>query len=102
MVIYLQDQIEDLLQNYQWEFNTADLRNTIKKKADKICELVQLNGGIYAYSNQCDDFNNTEDIINNEMIVLHTSIEPGMGCGKMVQELTIYKKGGMTSVITQQ
>ena len=99
LVIYLQDQIEDLLQNYQWEFNTQTLRDLIKAKADTICENVKNNGGIYAYENQCDENNNTDDVINNEMLVLSTSIEPGMGAGKMVQELTIYKKGGMTSTV---
>ena len=99
LVIYLQDQIHDLLQNYQWEFNTQSLRDLIKGKADSICELVRANGGIYAFNNVCDETNNTDDVINNEMIVLSTFIEPGMGAGKMVQELTIYKKGGMTSTI---
>lgn len=99
LVIYLQDQIHDLLQNYQWEFNTQSLRDLIKSKADSICELVRANGGIYAFSNVCDETNNTDDVINNEMIVLSTFIEPGMGAGKMVHELTIYKKGGMTSTI---
>lgn len=100
LVIYLQDEIESLLQNYQWEFNTPTLRDLIKAKADTICQNVQANGGIYDFKNTCDNSNNTDEVINNEMIVLSTSIEPGMGCGKMVQELTIYKKGGMSSVIT--
>lgn len=99
LIIYLQDQIEDLLQNYQWEFNTQTLRDLIKKKADTICELVQSNHGIYAFSNQCDKNNNNDDVVNDEMLVLSTSIESGFGAGKMVQELTIYKKGGMKSVI---
>ena len=99
LVIYLQDQIEDLLQDYQWEFNTQPLRELVKAKADTICQNVKANGGIYDFNNQCDDKNNNDDVINNEMIVLSTSIEPGIGCGKMVQELTIYKKGGMRAVI---
>lgn len=99
LVIYLQDEIEKLLQDYQWEFNTPELRATIKEKADSICERVQANGGIYTFINVCDEYNNTDEVINNEMIVLSTSIEPGMGCGKMVQELTIYKKGGIQSLI---
>lgn len=99
LVIFLQDEIEKLLQNYQWEFNTQVLRDTIKAKADSICENVKANGGIFAYLNVCDDSNNSEDVINNEMIVLSTSIEPGIGAGKMVQELTIYKTGGMKSLI---
>ena len=99
LVIYLQDEIEKLLQDYQWEFNTPELRNTIKEKADTICSRVKQNGGIYDFINVCDESNNTDDVINNEMIVLSTSIEPGMGAGKMVQELTIYKKGTISSVI---
>jgi hypothetical protein len=99
LVIYLQDEIEKLLQDYQWEFNTPYLRDLIKAKADTICERVKNNGGLYEYLNVCDESNNTDDVINNEMLVLSTSIEPGMACGKMVQELTIYKKGGMQAII---
>lgn len=99
LVIYLQDEIEALLQDYQWEFNTQYLRDLVKAKADTICERVKNNGGLYNYLNVCDESNNTDDVINNEMFVLSTSIEPGMGCGKMVHELTIYKKGGMSSII---
>ena len=99
LVIYLQDEIEKLLQDYQWEFNTPYLRDLVKAKADTICEKVKNNGGLYEYLNVCDESNNTDDVINNEMFVLSTSIEPGMGCGKMVQELTIYKKGQMSSII---
>ena len=99
LVIFLQDEIEKLLQDYQWEFNTQALRDKIKDKADVICETCKNNGGIYTYYNQCDEQNNTDEVISNEMLVLSTSIEPGMGAGKMVQELTIYRKGGMTSVI---
>ena len=97
LCIYLQDEIEDLLQSYQWEFNTAQLRKNIKAKADKICEEVQANGGLNVYENICDETNNTDDVINNEMLVLSTSIEPGIGAGKMVQELTLYRHGGMSA-----
>lgn len=99
LVIYLQDEIEKLLQDYQWEFNTPYLRDLIKAKADTICERVKNNGGLYEYLNVCDESNNTDDVINNEMLVLSTSIEPGMACGKMIHELTIYKKGGMQAII---
>ena len=99
LVIYLQDQIEALLQDYQWEFNTPYLRDLIKAKADTICERVKNNGGIYEYLNVCDESNNTDEVIDREMFVLSTSIEPGRGAGKMVHELTIYKKGGMQSLI---
>lgn len=99
LVIYLQDQIEALLQDYQWEFNTPYLRDLIKAKADTICDRIKNNGGIYEFLNVCDTSNNTDDVTDNEMFVLSTSIEPGRGAGKMIHELTIYRKGGMQSLI---
>lgn len=101
LVIYLQDEIEKVLQAYQWEFNNTTTRNAIKDKADQICELVLANGGIQAYKNIMDETNNTAEIIDNEMAVLSTHIEPGMGCGKMVQELTLYRTGQMSASITE-
>jgi hypothetical protein len=99
LVIYLQDEIEALLQDYQWEFNTPYLRDLIKDKADTICERVKNNGGIQEYLNVCDESNNTDDVIDNEMFVLSTSIEPGRASGKMIQELTIYKSGALRALI---
>ena len=100
LVIYLQDTIADMLQGYQWELNTQTLRDNIKAKADAICEQVKGNGGLYAYNNVCNDTNNTPEVIDNEMVVLSTGIEPAKGAGKMIHELTIYRTGGLSSVIT--
>lgn len=99
LVIYLQNEIEYLLQSYQWELNTQTLRDTIKSKADAICETVKNNGGLFAYINICDETNNTPEVIDNEMIVLSTEIEPARGAGKMIHELTIHRTGGLTSSI---
>lgn len=99
LVIYLQNEIEHLLQSYQWELNTQPLRDTIKAKADAICDRIYNNGGLYAYINICDETNNTPEVIDNEMIILDTEIEPARGAGKMVHQLTIHKTGGMTSKI---
>lgn len=97
LVIYLQDEIENMLQNYQWELNTQTLRDTIKQKADYILENIQNNGGIYAYNSVCDETNNTSEVIDNEMVVLDLEIEPARGAGKMVQTLTIHKTGAISS-----
>lgn len=99
LVIYLQNEIEALLQNYQWELNTQALRNTIKSKADDICKRIQNNGGLYMFTNRCDETNNTPEVIDNEMIILDTEIEPARGAGKMVHQLTIHKTGGLTSTV---
>ena len=99
LVTYLQNEIEKLMQNYQWELNTQTLRDTIKTKADAILDKIKANGGVYDYLNVCDGANNTPEVIDNEMIILDTSIEPARGAGKMVQRLTIHKTGGISSLI---
>lgn len=99
LVIYLQNEVEHLLQSYQWELNTQPLRDTIKAKADAICDTIKNNGGIYEFINICDETNNTPEVIDNEMIILDTEIEPARGAGKMVHQLTIHKTGGLTSLI---
>lgn len=101
LVIYLQDEIEKVLQAYQWEFNTPTTRNAILDKANMICSRVASNGGIQAYLNVMDESNNTPEIIDNEMAILSTHIEPGMGCGKMIHELTLYRTGQMSSNIIE-
>lgn len=98
LVIYLQNEIEDLLQNYQWELNTQALRDAIKTKADTLLEKVKANGGVYDYLNTCDGTNNTAETIENEMLILDTAIEPARGAGKMVQRLTIHRTGGISSL----
>ena len=102
LVIYLQDEIEKVLQSYQWEFNNPTTRNAILDKANFICSRVAANGGLQAYLNVMDESNNTPEIIDNEMAILSTHIEPGMGCGKMIHELTLYKTGQMSSNIIEQ
>lgn len=101
LVIYLQDEIEKVLQSYQWEFNNQTVRNKIKDKADSICANIQHNGGLQDYENIMDESNNTADIIDNEMAVLSTHIEPGRGMGKLVHELTIYRTGQMRAAISE-
>ena len=101
LVIYLQDEVEKVLQAYQWEFNNATTRTAILDKADFICSRVAANGGIIAFKNVMDSSNNTPEIIDNEMAILSTHIEPGKGCGKMIHELTLYRTGQMASNIIE-
>lgn len=98
LVIYVQNEIEAMMQNYQWELNTQTLRDTIKTKADTLLERIKANGGVYDYLNVCDGTNNTPEVIDNEMVILDTSIEPARGAGKMVQRLTIHRTGGISSL----
>ena len=101
LVIYLQDEIAELLEGYRWELNTQTLRDKIKNKADVILETVKNNGGVYDYLNVCDESNNTPETIDNEFLILDTHIEPARGAGKMVEQLYIYRTGEMRSTLLQ-
>ena len=100
LIIFLQNEIENMLLNYQWELNTSTLRDVIKTKADTILETVASNGGVYDYLNVCDESNNGPEVVDNEMVILDTSIEPARGAGKMVQRLTIHRTGGLKSIVS--
>ena len=101
LTIFLQNEIENMMRAYHWDKNTATLRDTLKSRADKICETCVTNGGITVFKCTCDTTNNTQEILDNEMIVLSVESEPAMAAGKMVQELTIYKTGGLSSRISE-
>ena len=75
--------------------------NKIKDKADVICARIQSNGGIVDFVNVMNESNTTPEIIDNEMAVLSTHIEPGRGMGKMIHELTIYRTGYMRAAISE-
>lgn len=97
LVTFLQDTIEDMLYGYQWELNTATLRDAVSAKCETILGLIAANGGIYDYRVQCDDQNNTPEIIDNEMLIVDVEIEPARGSEKMVQTLTIHRTGGIAA-----
>lgn len=97
LCIFLQDEIEQLMTDYHWDFNTPNLQQRVKDRADVICGVCKANEGVYDFENTCDESNNTNDVVDNELFILSTSIEPTKGAGKMVQELTIYRKGGMSA-----
>ena len=101
LVIYLQDEIGKVLQQYQWEINSQRTRNAILDRANQICEITKANDGLYDYLNIMDESNNTPELIDNEFCILSTAIEPGKGAGKMVHELTIYRTGKLRATIKE-
>ena len=101
LVIYLQDEIAELLESYRWELNTQVLRDKVKARADVILSTVQNNGGVYDFLNVCDESNNTAEAIDNEFLVLDTHIEPVRGSGKLIEQLYIYRTGEMRSLLLQ-
>jgi len=97
VLIELENRLYDMLLNYQWRFNTAEIRNEIKYRADQICKELWDAKALYNFKNVMDKSNNTDYIIDLQMGVLDTYIEIIKGMGTIVNNITILKKGSIQS-----
>lgn len=97
LIIYIQDGIEAILQNYRWEFNTAQNRLEIKTLADNFLSQILTDGGVFDFQNIMDTTNNTPEIIDNNIGILDTYIEPVRGLGVLVHRTTILKTGTIST-----
>ena len=84
-----------MLLDFQWAFNTPDVRAEIKLRADVICEQFVNKNGLYNYFNKCDDENNPPQIIDAQIGVLDTYVEPIMAMGIIVNNITILRTGAI-------
>lgn len=92
-MIYIEDGLAEILKNYLFEFNNAQTRLEIKTLADSFMESVKKDGGVYDYRNIMDGTNNTNDVIDNNMGILDTFVEPVKGLEILVSRVTILNTG---------
>jgi hypothetical protein len=95
VLIELERELSRMLLDFQWKFNTPDIRAEIKLRADTICETYVSRNGLYNYFNKMDDENNTPEIIDNQIGVLDTYVEPIKGMGIIVNNITILRTGAI-------
>jgi hypothetical protein len=92
-MIYIEDGLAEILKNYLFEFNNAQTRLEIKTLADNFMESVKKDGGVYDYRNIMDSTNNTNEVIDNNMGILDTYVEPVKGLEILVSRVTILNTG---------
>ena len=97
VVIYIQDGIDAILKNYLFEFNTAQTRLEIKTLADNFLSTVQNDDGVFDYRNIMDETNNTPEVIDQNVGILDTYIEPVRGMEILVQRTTILRTGAIST-----
>ena len=97
VLIELEEEMYQMLLTYQWRFNTAEVRAEIKANADRICEGYVRENGLYDFYNVMDETNNTPDIIDAQIGVLDTFVEPVKAMGVIVNNVTILKTGDIAS-----
>jgi hypothetical protein len=87
----------DILKDYVFEFNTAQTRLEIKTLADSFMEGLLADQGVFAYKNVMDQTNNTNEVIDNNMGILDTFVEPVKGLEIIVHRTTILNTGEIAS-----
>jgi hypothetical protein len=95
VLIELERELSSMLLDFQWRFNTPDVRAEIKLRADIICDKYVNKNGLYNYFNKCDEENNTNEIIDNQIGVLDTYVEPIKGMGIIVNNITVLRTGAI-------
>jgi hypothetical protein len=81
------------LKNYVFEFNTAQTRLEIKTLADSFMESVKSDTGVYEYKNIMDSTNNTNEVIDSNIGILDTYVEPVKGLEIVVSRTTVLNTG---------
>jgi hypothetical protein len=97
LLIDLEYDMYQMLLNYQWNFNTKEIRSKIVSAANDICKKYKINSGLYDYKNIMDENNNTPEIIDQGMGILDTYIEPIKAMGTIVLRIQILKTGSLKS-----
>ncbi len=93
VLIELENEMYNMLIDYQWRFNTVEVRAEIKANADKICQRFVQENGLYAFRNVMDESNNTADKIDAQIGIIDTYVEPVKAMGVIVNNITILKTG---------
>jgi hypothetical protein len=93
VLIYIQDGLAAILKDYVFEFNTPQTRLEIKTLADSFLESVKADGGVYEFKNVMDSTNNTNEVIDANIGILDTFVEPVKGLEIVVQRTTVLNTG---------
>lgn len=97
VLIELERDLSDMLLQFQWKFNTPEIRAEIKLRADTICQDYVNRNGLFNFFNKIDSENNTQEIIDNQIGVLDTYVEIIKGMGVIVNNITILNTGAIDS-----
>ena len=97
LLISLENDVEEILLNYLFDFNEDSIRLEIKTLVDTYLDGVRAGGGIYAYQVIMDASNNPPSVIDMNMGIIDVIIEPARGIQKFINRITVTRTGGIAS-----
>lgn len=97
LLITIEQSIESILTGFLFEFNDEATRLEIKNKVSSFLEGVRTAGGVYDYKVIMDETNNTPAVIDQNIGIIDVQIEPARGLQKIINRVTVFKTGGISS-----
>jgi hypothetical protein len=97
LLISVENDVQEILANYLFDFNEDSIRLEIKTLVDNYLDGVRAGGGIYAYQTIMDSSNNTPAIIDMNMGIIDIIVEPARGIQKFINRITVTRTGGIAS-----
>lgn len=97
LLISVENDVEQILSNYLFDFNEDSIRLEIKTLVDNYLDGVRAGGGIYAYQVIMDSSNNPPSVIDQNIGIIDVIIEPARGIQKFVNRITVTRTGGIAS-----
>lgn len=97
LLITIEGSVEDILNNYVFDFNEDSVRLEIKTLVDNYLSGVMNVGGIYNYLTIMDSSNNTPAIIDQNIGIIDVIVEPARGIQKFINRMTVTRTGGINS-----
>lgn len=89
-------EVEAILHNYNFEYNNAITRAAVVTNITPIFEAMITSGALDDYSLQCNEKNNTEDIIRQDLMILDIELEFNHAMEKIVQRITLTRNVNST------
>ena len=80
----LEIQAQAILDNYVFLYNNPQTRADIIQMLTPVFEAARVSGAIESYTLQCDEKNNTEDIITNDLGICEASVVHSHGMEKIL------------------
>lgn len=90
-------EIDAILQNYVFDYNNPVTRMAIVQAVTPVLQAMQDSGALYRFEVIMDSTNNTDEIIAEAFAIIDIGIEIARGCEKILQRITVYKTGGLSS-----
>ena len=97
-LISLEEELKEMLITYQWTINNASNRAEIEKRANKICIHYLEQNAIGNFSNKMNIQNNTNEVIDAQMGILDTYVEPVFGMAAIVLNIAVYRTGQVATL----